>query len=403
MKQHQTFFAVFLFLGLGIFLPACQNASQCQGESCIADGSNEGDFDTPVVPVEPDEPSQPRQPDSTTEPDPGFDAFQQVGYPSALAVDGQYNKYRALMEGRIPRPTEFPTDHCDPKLRDRNTFGDRITYAVDQRMTPMKPQISYVASYFGLSTDVNSYTATSLVSHSLCPVTAASLKTVFQGKNIPSAATIAKADRFSKLINTYRSEMLAGRPEGKVKVQMLWTKFMMCLSYMESLTTADSARADEIARQNNFRRPAGVSLYMDPYQTDPASKFNIGTYQLSAASGGIGQSCIREWNVLYPSCQIKRDASWQQMLWMLGSSLQTFNTFCGVSKVTAMFGVQVNSKKAFNTNPANVLSNGQLKAPAARCVSPFMNVNTSYNHFGPFQNVHGFTLDNVLTCTLKGE
>lgn len=334
----------------------------------------------------------------------GFDVFGEVSYPAGSIVDTTYKNYRELLPQRNAQES-FRTDNCDANLDKNDRFADRISYAVELKMQPAKAQLGYVASYFGLSKDVNSYLPNSLISHPLCNVTSATLNTTLNGKNVPSAATIKKANEFANKMNQYRREALSGNREGYVKASKLWSKYMMCLSYMESLTTADSAKAQRVAEKyapSGYRRPAGVNFYEDPAQP-PESRLNIGLFQFTPDAGGNIQACIREWNVLYPKCGISATASQSEMIRVLGSSLQTFNAFCAAAKVTGMFSVQVNAQKAYNTHPYNVNSNGSLKAPAERCVSPHMAVGRSYNHFAPFQNGSGFTLDNILTCTLTGE
>lgn len=334
----------------------------------------------------------------------GFDVFSEVSYPTGSIVDTTYNNYRELLPQRNAQES-YTTDNCDEKLENNDRFADRIAYAVEVKMQPAKAQIGYVASYFGLNKDVNTYMPNSLISHPLCNVTRDTLNTTLSGKNIPSDATIKKANEFANKMNSYRRMALAGDREGYVKASRLWSKYMMCLSYMESLTTADSAKAQRVAEKyapSGYRRPAGVNFYEDPAQP-PESRLNIGLFQFTPDSGGNIQACIREWNVRYPKCGISPKASQSELIRVLGSSLQTFNAFCAASKVTGMFAVQVNAFKAYNTHPYNVKADGTLKSPAERCVSPHMSVGRSYNHFAPFQNGSGFTLDNILTCTLKGE
>lgn len=332
-----------------------------------------------------------------------FDLYQDLAEPTGAEVDRQYPQNAELNKLRKKDVRFELTDQCHPENDGKNHFIDRIAWAVNLRSYPSVPRISYVSSYFNLSSNEGTYVPTSLLSHSYCRVTRASLEVTYQGKRIPSDAVIAKADRYSQLLNKYRTLALAGDKDALFHSRRLWTKFMGCLGYMESLTTADSKTADQIAREYDFRRPAGVNLSKDPNQSDPASKLAVGIFQLSPSSGGIIQSCLRSWNEYYPQCTLKANANWNLAMEYLGSSLQTFNAFCGITKITDMFGVQVNSRASKNTHPANVLSDGKLKAPKDRCVSPFMNVNTSYNHFGPLQNVMGWTLDQVLTCTLKNE
>ncbi|KHD89772.1 MAG: hypothetical protein OM95_01485 [Bdellovibrio sp. ArHS] len=334
----------------------------------------------------------------------GFDVFAEVSYPVGSVVDTNYKNYRELIPTRNAQQAHA-SDLCDSNLDQNDRFADRISYAVELKMQPSKAQLGYVASYFGLNSDVNTYLPNSLISHPLCNVTSATLNTTLNGKNVPGAATIKKINEFADRMNSYRREALAGNRDGYVKASKLWSKFMMCLSYMESLTTADTTKSQNVAAKyapSGYRRPAGVNFYEDPYQ--PAeSRLNIGLFQFTPDAGGNVQACIREWNALYPKCGISQKASQAELIRVLGSSLQTFNSFCAAAKVTGSFAVQVNTTKAANTHPYNVNSNGKLKAPAERCVSPHMAVGRSYNHFGPFQNTSGYTTETILNCALTGE
>lgn len=347
-----------------------------------------------------------REPSSTAQsltPE-NFDVFSEVAYPVGHGVDSYYRSYRELLPVRNAQES-YRSDSCDVNLQGRGRFADRIGYAVELKMQASRAQLGYVASYFALNKDVNTYLPNSLISHPLCKVTQATLNTTLNGKNIPSAAVIEKANLFADRMNQYRREALAGSREGYVKSSRLWSKFMMCLSYTESLTTADSNKSKSTGEKyapSGYRRPAGVKFYEDPLQPE-ASRLNIGLFQFTPDSGGNVQACIREWNQLYPSCTISTSAGQGELIKVLGSSLQTFNAFCAAAKVTGMFSVQVNTSKAYNTHPYNVKTDGSLKAPAERCVSPHISVGRSYNHFAPFQNSLGHTLDTILTCTLQGD
>ena len=352
---------------------------------------------TPVTPREPASSTNLLRPEN-------FDVFSEVAYPVGQTVDNSYKNYRELLPVRRAQEAHA-SDRCDIHMEGKDRFADRVAYAVDLKMHASKAQLSYVASYFGLNSDGSTYVPNSLLSHPLCTVTSQTLNTTLNGKNIPSAAVIKKANDFANKMNGYRREALAGNPQGYVQAAKLWSKYMMCLSYMESLTTADSAKAQKIADKyapSGYRRPAGVNFYEDPNQ--PAvSRLNIGMFQFTPDAGGNIQACLREWNQLYPQCTIATNASQADLIRVLGSSLQTFNAFCAVAKVTGMFSVQVNTTKAYNTHPYNVNSNGSLKSASDRCVSPHMAVGRSYNHFAPFQNGSGFTLDTILSCTMAAE
>ncbi|HEX7675375.1 MAG TPA: hypothetical protein VF412_14465 [Bdellovibrio sp.] len=332
-----------------------------------------------------------------------FNVFTEVSYPVGSLVDSKFQSYRELIPERNAQEGQT-TDACDTTPDGQDRFSDRIAYAVEVKMHPSQAGLGYVGSYYGLSSDESTYTPNSLISHPLCNVTADTLNTTLGGKKIPSAATIKKANTFVDTMNSYRRAALAGDREGYVKASKLWSKFMMCVSYTESLTTANTSTSDRVAAKYapaGYRRPASVLFYEDPYQ-DAASRLNIGLFQFTPNSAGNVQACIREWNKLYPKCTVSTKASQGDMIRVLGSSLQTFNAFCGAAKVTGMFSVQINTKSSSFTHPYNVV-NGKLKAPADRCVSPHFAAGKSYNHFGPFQNSVGTNLDEVLSCTLNGE
>lgn len=360
---------------------------------------------TPTTPTVPTTPVTPTEPDRTPASDgtirpANFDVFSEVAYPVGIAVDQRYKSYRELLVTRDGG--SHRVDTCDIKLDNNDRFADRIAYAVDLKMQPSTAQLGYVYSYFNLPKDTSKYIKNSLVSQPLCNVTTASLETTFGGKNIPTSATIAKINTFVNTMNGFRKLALQGNRDGYVKASKLWSKFFMCLSYAESLTTADTAKSNSVAVKyapSDYRKPAAVKFYEDPYQ-DEASRLNIGLFQFTPTASGNVQSCIREWNQTYPSCVVSQSASQAEMIRVLGSSMQTFNAFCGVSKVTGTFAVQINSTSSKNTHPANVLANGTLKAGADRCVTPHFVSGKAYNHFGPLQNTSGTTLDSLMTCVL---
>jgi hypothetical protein len=334
----------------------------------------------------------------------GFDVFSEVATPVGNLVDSKYQSYRELIPLRDANAS-YKTDNVDLNLDNRDRFADRIAYAVEVKMQPSKAGLGYVGSYYGLSSNENSYLPTSLVSHPLCAVTSSSLNTTLKGKNVPSAAVITKANTFASKMNEYRRGALAGDRASYVKASKLWSKFMMCLSYTESLTSADTATSSKVASKyapSGYRRPAGVQFYEDPAQ-DEASRLNIGLFQFTPTASGNVQACIREWNKIYPKSTISTSASQAEMIRVLGSAMQTFNAFCGAAKVTGMFAVQANTSSSSYTHPSNVKSDGSLKLPMDRCVSPHFATGKSYNHFGPFQNSTGSNLNEVLSCTLAGE
>ncbi|MGZ3775587.1 MAG: hypothetical protein ACXVCY_10120 [Pseudobdellovibrionaceae bacterium] len=296
-------------------------------------------------------------------------------------------------------------DFCDTNLDNKRTFGERIGYMVDVNFRPLKSPLGYVSSYFQIPKNNDQYYPTSLLSHKMCPVTADTLSKTLDGRRLPNSADIKKVQTWIARYNYYRDQALNGNRDGYVKLQKLWNKTMMCLANVESLTSADSSSSQSTASKfapSDYRRPAGVAFYDDPFQTDPASKLNIGIFQFGTVSGGDPQGCIQQWNQLYPTCQISKSTGWQEMVRIVGSSYQTFNAFCGVNYMLQNFSVQVNTTNPYRTHPANLV-NGKLKDPADRCVSLHFSSKVSYNHFGPLQNVMGDTIGLLMNCSLQGE
>lgn len=150
----------------------------------------------------------------------GFDPFVEVAAPIGRSVDGYYKSYRELLPTRSSQNSHY-TDSCDTSVESKDAFSDRIAWAIELKMQPSKAQLSYVSSYFGLSSDANSYLPNSLISHPLCKVTSSTLNTTLGGKNIPSAATITKINKFADLMNGYRREALAGNSDGYKKASKL--------------------------------------------------------------------------------------------------------------------------------------------------------------------------------------
>ncbi|MES3036901.1 MAG: hypothetical protein V4736_03260 [Bdellovibrionota bacterium] len=327
-----------------------------------------------------------------------WDTYTDVSKPVSLIVDNYYAAYRELNKVRYSSSYTSGTDSCVAEVANQNTFADRISWAILKRMRPSRARLGYVAYAFGLPSNESTYVSNGLLSHPLCPVSSTVLNTTYQGQNIPSASTINKVNTFINTMNKYRDEAIAGNAGSQLKAQKLWSKFYMCLGYMESLTTADNSSNDTTAEKylpTGVSRPAGVSFH-------ESTLLNLGIYQFDPDSEGNTLSCIKEWNDFFPSCPISTTSTQTQMIKFLGSNFQTFNAFCGVTKLTNMMSVQINTTKARNTFPQNVATDGSLFQPANRCVGFTMNDNLSYNHFAPFQNGSGFTLNNIMTCTLNG-
>lgn len=333
---------------------------------------------------------------------PEVDVFADVSYQVASQVDDQHRSYRELLPQRSSEMSH-QVDQCDVSLQNKSSFADRIAYQLDLHMNDLKGELSPIASYYALSSNVSSYYPVSLIRQPMCGVTSATLsKTI---NKVPSARVIEKMNTFANRYNQYREGALQGDASSFTKLHRLWGRMMMCLAYTESLTSANTKTSDRVAASvapSGYRRPAGVLFYEDPYQ-DAASKLNLGLYQFTPNAGGNINSCIRQWNNIYPQCQISTKASQAEMIRILGSSYQTFNAFCGVNKVIQTFTVQVNTTSSSATHPNNKNSNGSLKPPAERCVSLHFQAGKAYNHFGPFQNSTGSNLEEMLNCTLAAQ
>jgi hypothetical protein len=219
-------------------------------------------------------------------------------------------------------------------------------------------------------------------------------------KNVPGQSTIDKAQAFADRMNEYRKLAVRGDASAILSAHRLWSKFMMCLAYTESLTTADTASSRHVAEKYDIEKAEGVKFYLDPAQHNPKSKFNIGLFQFSPDSGGNPQACLRAWNQRFPGCTMNTKSSFNEMVTAISSSRQTFNAFCGAVKITDMFAVQINTSASGNTDPANRMDNGKLLPPALRCVTPFFRVAASYNHFGPLQNSTGSNMKTLMDCTM---
>jgi hypothetical protein len=284
-------------------------------------------------------------------------------------------------------------------------FSDQISYNVASMLEPTPVAIGAIGGLYGAPSDDASYHPTSLMSHQLCNVSAASLKKTL--KKIPDSATINKMNKFSNEMNELRARANAGDTVAKAELQKKWTKVFSCLSYTESLSSGDSARTRSIAAQvvpDDYERPEGIAFNMDAAQ--PAvSKLNVGMYQFTPNSTGNIKSCLKAWNAMNAgkqSCQVNASGSQDEMIKLLGSSHQSFNSFCGVHKVVETFAIQAYTKKATATSPAN-MSGGALKESANRCVTPYFYAGWAYNHFGPLQNSTGANLKELHQCIDSAE
>ena len=291
-------------------------------------------------------------------------------------------------------------DKCFDDDEAHSYFSDQISYYASEMLKNTPAKVGFIGSSYGTSSDDNKYTQTSLIRHPLCMSTSKTLASTM--KKVPNQTTIDKLNRFANTINTLRIEAINGDQIAKKELLGNWTKFFSCLAYSESLGSSDSTTSKNVAAKNapsSYRKPAGVEFYEDRAQ--PAvSRLNIGMFQFTPNSAGNVQPCIRAWNqinVNKSSCQINQKASQSDLIKILGSSLQSFNAFCGVHKLIQTFAIQVNTTKTSATHPSNLI-NGKLKSSELRCVTPHFYSGWAYNHFGPFQNSTGSNMNEMFNC-----
>lgn len=334
--------------------------------------------------------------------DENYDLFSEVAHPAMDEVDDQFSSYRALNKVRAG-DEEDKLDRCDPVLQGRDTFGERLAYFIYQHAQPRRPHVNVIASYYGLSSNRANYAPVSLTTHPMCNVTKSTLTTTLQkSSRVPAQSVIDKMNTWVNRYNSLRTRSLQGDELAQKDLLALWGKFMGCLSYKESLTTADSSKSHSVSDKyspSNYRKPAGVKFYEDPYQTE-ASRLNIGLFQFTPTASGNINACLRHWNELYPSCTVSTSASRADLIRTFGSSFQTMNAFCGVNKIIQSFAIQVNTTKTSSTHPSNKSGSG-LKSAGNRCISPFFYSGYTYNHFGPLMNSTGENLNSLMSCALK--
>ena len=291
-------------------------------------------------------------------------------------------------------------DKCFDDDEAHSYFSDQISYYAAEMLNNTPAKVGFIGSSYGTSSDDTRYIPTSLLRHPLCVSTSKSLSSTI--KKVPNQTTIDKLNRFASSINALRLEVLNGDQTAKKELLGSWTKFFSCLAYSESLGSSDSTASKNVAIKNapsGYRKPAGVEFYEDKAQ--PAvSRLNIGMFQFTPNSGGNIQPCIRAWNQINlnkKTCQINQKASQAELIKILGSSLQSFNAFCGVHNLIQTFAIQVNTSKTSATHPSNLI-NGKLKANDLRCVPPHFYSGWAYNHFGPFQNSTGSNMNEMFNC-----
>ncbi len=353
---------------------------------------------TPVTPT-------PSTPSSSTIPtlDFGPELLPEDYLNSAAIVGPKVDDHRSDDELSGKTREIVNVDSVDKCFNDENTheyFADQISYYASEMLNDVPAKVGFIGSSYGTSSDDNNYFPTSLIRHPLCSSTSSNLASTI--KKVPNQATIDKLNRFAAEVNGLRQSVLNGDMEAKKELLSTWTKFFSCLSYSESLATSDSTTSKNVAAKvapAGYRKPAGVEFYEDASQP-AASRLNIGMFQFTPNSAGNIQPCIRAWNEMHAdkvSCQVSRSASQSDLIKVFGSSLQSFNAFCGVHKLIQTFAIQVNTSKSSATHPSNV-SNGKLKPYEQRCVTPYFYSGWAYNHFGPSQNSTGSNMNELFSC-----
>lgn len=360
---------------------------------------------TPTKPVEPSTPTAPvvTSPALTPTLDFGDELPADEYLNSSAEVGPKVDTFRSDDELAGKSREMVNADNVDKCFDDNDAhtyFADQISYYSAMMLNDVPAKVGFIGSSYGTSSNDDSYFPTSLIRHPLCDSSAKSLGSTI--KKVPSQATIDKLNRFSTSVNQLRQEVLNGDQGAKVELLGTWTKFFSCLAYSESLGSADSTASKNVAANNSpagYRKPAGVEFYDDKEQ--PAvSRLNIGMFQFTPNSAGNVQPCIRAWNELHAnkvSCQVNQKATQNDLIKVLGSSLQSFNAFCGIHKMIQTFAIQVNTSKLSATHPSNLV-NGKLKPYEQRCVTPHFYSGWAYNHFGPFQNSTGSNLNELFTC-----
>lgn len=291
-------------------------------------------------------------------------------------------------------------DKCIDEKTTNELFSEQISYYASKMIDDVPAMVGVIGQYYGTSSNDSSYFPTSLIRHQFCHSSSSTLSKIMN--KVPSQSSIDRMNRFADEVNTLRTAVLNGDQKAKEELLSTWSRLFSCLAYSESLSTADSATSNKVASKvapANYRKPAGVKFYEDPAQ-DESSRLNIGMFQFTPNSAGNIQPCLRAWNAIHsskPACLVNAKASQSELVKVLGSSLQSFNAFCGIHKLVQTFAIQVNTTKSSATHPDNLV-NGKLKAMEQRCVSPHFQAGRAYNHFGPLQNSTGSNLETLFAC-----
>lgn len=305
---------------------------------------------------------------------------------------------------RVRAPATQKSDTCSP-VKATSTlprFGEIVNAAIEEHLFKNQIQMGGIAKkFYGVPNEDNALIVT-LTSHPMCTVTQEGLTEVLN--RVPPQEVIDKANQFATQYNQIRNHMIGGDKNALAEMKQLWLRLMGCLSYVESLTTADDLPSQIVAQTygpSGYLKPEGVKWYIDSAQQDAASRLNIGLFQFAPTAGGNISPCRLAWSKSYPSCGIPPSSTTEDFKFIFGSSHQSFNAYCGVNKVLQSFFTQVNTTLATGVYPSNKDTNQKLRAPAQRCVTLHIRAGRAYNHFGPFQNSTGTNLNKLLTCALN--
>jgi hypothetical protein len=341
-------------------------------------------------------PTNPTLPPTWSDSSPELDPyeFENSGGEIGGEVDQYYDLYASLNEGR--GPASHSVDTCQDQLDGNTFFSNRISFFVQNMLGQTPAKLEGLSSVYKIPSSSSSYKPTGLMTHNLCRVTSTTLARTI--KKMPDSGTIARANRFAIKHNVLRTKALNGDYEAKNGLVKHWTKFFSCLAYKESLTTADTQRSYDVSDKyapSSYSKPEGVKFYEDPFQ-DEVSRLNIGMFQFTPKASGNVNPCLKAWNQLYPTCNVSTRSSQSSLIKIFGSSLQTFNAFCGVHKLVQTFTVQSHSTYSRYTHPDN--NKGGLISAEKRCVTPHFYSGWAYNHFGPLMNSTGTNLKSLMEC-----
>jgi|GEM_PF-2553883 len=369
-----------------------------------------------------------------------------------VATGDMHNNKTMLVQQR--RQDLSGVDAC-AGLEGQKNFLNSIQGAVRTGMTDRQiASDSVIDPAYGLPGRQNSQPV-SLISNPICEQSADQIAAILTPPFAPSAEVVSALKAFSAASNRDRRLALQGDTLALAAFEHRMTQLMGCLSYEESLMTAEddgveaafqsaidnmpAARPHFANAQGVARRPSGVLFaedrHGDFFNKLRASRANgtftpalfeelkrtykpwpvVGMYQFNPKGGNTGP-CVEQWNeiVSNPACKINPSSSVEVMR-ALSSPGQTFNTFCGVQKVIQAFNSQVNTNKLNTTkvvngvtkttssvDPSNIV-NGVLKQPKDRCVSLVARSGEGniYSHFGPLRNSVKDNLGKLVKCAAR--